>query len=126
MITFDNGLYRASYKGTEVSGEDRANVWAIFIQALTNNGLDPWEVIRESIAQALATSDFTQATDSPLSTGQKQLWRVYRQTLREIPRRYSDPAQVVWPAEPTEIQLKQTKLAENRPAFVDDTIILED
>ena len=41
--------------------------------------------IREARNDSLASSDWTQAADSPLSTSKKAEWATYRQTLRNFP-----------------------------------------
>jgi len=54
--------------------------------------------------QLIASSDWTQVTDSPLSDSQKEAWRVYRQELRDIPDTFStveEPNDVIWPTKPS-------------------------
>lgn len=41
--------------------------------------------IRQARNDSLASSDWTQAADSPLSTSKKAEWATYRQTLRDYP-----------------------------------------
>lgn len=57
-------------------------------------------VLRADRDRFLADSDWTQANDSPLSDEKKAEWRVYRQTLRDLPASTSDPANPQWPAKP--------------------------
>jgi len=61
---------------------------------------EKWQCIREVRNGLLGASDWTQAADSPLSAGQREIWRVYRQQLRDLPGAFDDPAAVVWPVEP--------------------------
>jgi len=48
----------------------------------------------------LASSDWTQASDSPLNDGAKSEWAVHRQLLRDLPATESDPADPTWPEAP--------------------------
>lgn len=51
----------------------------------------------------LATSDWTQANDTPLTDEQKVAWATYRQSLRDMPEVYAnetDINNVVWPERP--------------------------
>jgi hypothetical protein len=49
----------------------------------------------------LASSDWTQYTDSPLTDEVKTSWATYRQRLRDLPETYTaDPDAVVWPEAP--------------------------
>lgn len=59
-----------------------------------------WYVIRRERDRLLSESDWTQLADVPLTNGQKELWGIYRQALRDIPQNFSDPSNVVWPTEP--------------------------
>lgn len=58
------------------------------------------DIIRIDRNALLAESDWTQAPDSPLSENQKQLWRTYRQALRDLPATTTDLSNPVWPAKP--------------------------
>jgi hypothetical protein len=52
----------------------------------------------------LTSSDWTQATDSPLSDSKKAEWVTYRQALRDLPTSYSDSddiEDVVFPTPPS-------------------------
>lgn len=51
----------------------------------------------------LTSSDWTQMSDSPLSTAKKAEWATYRQALRDMPTSNSDvtdESEVVWPNKP--------------------------
>lgn len=51
----------------------------------------------------LTSSDWTQMSDSPLSTAKKAKWATYRQALRDMPASNSDvtdESEVVWPNKP--------------------------
>jgi len=49
----------------------------------------------------LSESDWTQSNDSPLTDAKKTEWATYRQALRDLPANTSDPANPVWPSQPT-------------------------
>ena len=49
----------------------------------------------------LASSDWTQGTDSPLTDAAKVNWAVYRQELRDLPATTDDPVNPTWPTKPT-------------------------
>jgi hypothetical protein len=58
-----------------------------------------WELIRNFRDRALYHCDWTMLKDAP--TGNKDAyWRVYRQTLRDIPENYASPDDVVFPTPP--------------------------
>lgn len=50
----------------------------------------------------LAASDYTQATDYPSTYAARTAWAEYRQQLRDVTKQAGFPADVVWPAPPTE------------------------
>jgi hypothetical protein len=63
-----------------------------------------YEKIRRERRTRLYQSDWTQFVDSPLSDEKKAEWAAYRQALRNLPQsqpNLDDPAQVVWPDEPS-------------------------
>jgi len=45
---------------------------------------DMWMVVRMRRDYLLMKSDWTQATDSPLTAEQRSAWQMYRQTLRDL------------------------------------------
>lgn len=49
----------------------------------------------------LASSDWTQSPDSPLTDAKKAEWATYRQALRDLPSNTADPANPTWPTKPT-------------------------
>ena len=59
-----------------------------------------WRNIRRHRDGLLSASDWTQLSDSPLNDSQKEVWRVYRQALRDIPANFANAADVVWPEKP--------------------------
>lgn len=60
-------------------------------------------LIRYRRAQLLAWCDWTQATDSPLTSEKKVEWAAYRQALRDLTTTYADAvndSDIVWPTMP--------------------------
>ncbi len=58
-----------------------------------------WSFIRERRTIKLKECDWTQLSDSPLTSEKKEEWQIYRQSLRDITLQ-SDPYNIVWPEEP--------------------------
>lgn len=62
------------------------------------------EVTEDSITSKrnalLFESDWTQLPDSPLNTEQKELWKEYRQSLRDITLQSGFPVNITWPEKP--------------------------
>jgi hypothetical protein len=48
----------------------------------------------------IGLTDWTQVTDSPLSSEQKSVWTIYRQSLRDLPSNYSGEGPIPWPTIP--------------------------
>ncbi|CAK3136811.1 Phage tail protein [Vibrio crassostreae] len=66
--------------------------------ALTDIG---WDDIRLKRVRLIATTDWTQTSDAPLSNEKKEEFVNYRKLLRDIPQSYAHPDDVVWPEKPT-------------------------
>jgi hypothetical protein len=64
----------------------------------TDNSEQIFKGMRDAL---LASSDWTQAADSPLSDAKKAEWATYRQQLRDLPANTSDPANPTWPTPPS-------------------------
>jgi len=60
------------------------------------------DVIRDRNIK-LTESDWTQISDNSLSDSIKEAWRVYRQTLRDLPSNTEDPDNPIWPIRPDEV-----------------------
>ena len=58
-----------------------------------------WASLRTERDALLASSDWTQASDSPLTDEVKATWVTYRQELRDLPES-ADPADPTWPTPP--------------------------
>ena len=66
--------------------------------------VDTLTFLRESRADLLKQSDWTQSPDSPLSDSKKAEWATYRQELRDLPSKYSNSdsiGDIVWPTRPS-------------------------
>lgn len=72
---------------------------ADFLQAAYDG--ERWGEIRVLRDQLISETDWTQASDAPLTAEKKSEFTAYRQALRDIPQIYSDPDAVVWPEKPT-------------------------
>jgi len=59
-----------------------------------------WANLRKERDAFLASSDWTQASDSPLTDEVKTTWATYRETLRNLPANTPDPADPTWPTPP--------------------------
>lgn len=57
-------------------------------------------MIRAQRNALLASCDWTQLPDSPLTAEQKEAWTDYRQALRDLPDNYTTVDEVVWPDQP--------------------------
>ena len=58
-----------------------------------------WSVVRADRNQRLASCDWTQLPDSPLSVEVKAQWATYRQALRDVTQQ-PNPFAIVWPTTP--------------------------
>ncbi len=56
--------------------------------------------IRTERNNLLKECDWTQLPDSPLTTEQKEAWRIYRQQLRDIPEQKGFPLNAFFPIQP--------------------------
>jgi len=59
-----------------------------------------WAALRKQRNALLASSDWTQFTDSPLTNEAKTGWATYRQELRDLPTMTQDPVNPTWPKMP--------------------------
>jgi len=60
-----------------------------------------WGKLRIDRNTKLKACDWTQMPDAPLTDEQKASWRTYRQSLRDLPEDTTDPANPVWPTQPS-------------------------
>ena len=71
-----------------------------YLRAYIQDGSDKETLSRAMRNQLLAESDWTQATDSPLTTEQKAAWATYRQALRDVTAQEGFPGSIQWPVAP--------------------------
>jgi len=71
---------------------------------------EPMALLRKERNKLLAQTDWTQVSDSPLDTEPTDIWRKYRQALRDLPLSanpkldsdgYLDLSSVEWPTKPS-------------------------
>lgn len=51
----------------------------------------------------LSTCDWTQLSDAPLTAEQVQIWRDYRQALRDVSEQPGFPWTIIWPTRPESV-----------------------
>lgn len=83
-MVVDNGVLREKTQA-EIDAENQPLVLAQF---------------RSERDGLLATSDWTQMPDSPLTDAKKAEWAIYRQALRDLPSSTTDPSNPTWPDKP--------------------------
>jgi hypothetical protein len=59
-----------------------------------------WNMIRSYRNELLTRCDWTQLADAPITPYELDEWRIYRQTLRDLPELYETPDEVVFPTPP--------------------------
>ena len=73
------------------------------------------EAARELRNERLADSDWTQLPDSPLSTSDRELWRSYRQQLRDITEDFRSQGYCDFPVKPKgELNAKSINITRHR------------
>lgn len=68
-------------------------------QEIENEIENAWNNVRRKRNRQLLDSDWTQVSDSPITETQQGLWRLYRQSLRDITLQ-PDPFNIIWPTPP--------------------------
>jgi len=68
-------------------------------QDIQNDIDNQWGNVRARRNIELMESDWTQVLDSPFTEIEKGLWRLYRQSLRDITLQ-PDPFNIIWPTKP--------------------------
>ena len=56
--------------------------------------------VRSDRRGMLAASDWTRLDDASLGDHTAEEWRIYRQSLRDLPAAYSRVSEVIWPEDP--------------------------
>ena len=88
---------------------DEINEYKLLLQKqeeeYKKNNYNPELIVRIHRNNLLSQSDWSQITDVPLTEEQKEMWRLYRQELRELPNKISDfdlyaTDFTVWPTPP--------------------------
>lgn len=93
--SFDCNLYYPS-EVWQVSGTTCTRTWT----AAAQDSASSWQYIRNVRDELLASCDWTQLVDAPLTTQLKADWATYRQDLRDVPQTYATAQVVVWPTAP--------------------------
>jgi hypothetical protein len=74
----------------------------VYQEPVPNKGnTEAWTTFRNLRNALLNQCDWTQMADVSLSEDLKIAWQNYRQALRDLPGKTSDPRQPQWPASPT-------------------------
>ena len=88
-------------KYREVNGQIEQYAEAAPVPAVPEPTFEQQEMqVRAQRNSLLNLCDWTQLSDAPLTTEQKQEWAEYRQALRDVPEQAGFPAAVVWPSAP--------------------------
>jgi hypothetical protein len=99
-------VYVANARASQAAQDAIVAGNAAVIQAMV---VEPTPVVptAESVlagrGRLLNQTDWTQANDSPLSTGEKAAWATYRQALRDLTDQAGYPNSVVWPVPPSPV-----------------------
>ena len=86
----DDGVVRPIYAAAELTQEQKIDNW-----------------IRKPRRALLASSDWTQLADAPLTAEEKAAWAAVRQQLRDLPDTYADVQNIqdiVFPTSPTPVK----------------------
>lgn len=59
-----------------------------------------WTALRMKRDSLLSACDWTQLGDTPLESAVKIAWETYRQALRDLPAKTTDPTNPTWPTPP--------------------------
>ena len=81
--------------------------------ALQPDDQNTWLEIRNTRNLILQSSDWVLLIDSPLTTAEKNIWKTYRQKLRDIPQDFSEPSAVIWPDRKDLPKAEAKKVKEN-------------
>ena len=95
---YKGGVYREMTAAEEA---ENAAIDKKFADALPAVQAKASRMLRDA---RLATCDWTQAADSPLTASKKTAWANYRAALRNLPtadENWPDSEQITWPTEPS-------------------------
>lgn len=59
-----------------------------------------WHATRTLRDRLLASSDWTQLPDAPITDAKKEKWKEYRKELRDLPESGENPESIKWPKQP--------------------------
>ena len=85
---------------TVTTDKDKETVTVTYT-AVAQTDAEHWASIRTKRDNLIAKSDWTVATDTPLSDSVKAKWVTYRKALRDLPASESDPDDITWPDAPS-------------------------
>ena len=99
QIITPTGTERVAFTSEEETARDAK-------EAATANGVPAsyFAELREKRNEKLASCDWTQSADSPLSSDKKTEWATYRTKLRDLPASYNNSTvlgTITWPTEPS-------------------------
>jgi hypothetical protein len=99
QIITPTGTERVAFTSEEETARDTK-------EAATASGVPAsyFAELREKRNEKLASCDWTQSADSPLSSDKKTEWASYRTKLRDLPASYNNSTVVgtiTWPTEPS-------------------------
>tara|TARA_Y100000389_G_scaffold12238_1_gene11092 strand:- start:2715 stop:3128 length:414 start_codon:yes stop_codon:yes gene_type:complete len=60
-----------------------------------------WDKLRNVRNIHISNTDWVMLSDISMTTEKKEEWETYRQALREVPSKTSDPTNVTWPTPPS-------------------------
>jgi hypothetical protein len=85
--------------GAEItlSDDERERILDKWAEAEVAESMDRLRLRRDAL---LAASDWTQVSDAPVDA---KAWATYRQDLRDLPAKTTDPAEPKWPSSPGQV-----------------------
>jgi len=104
----DQAIRQLTARAEQVlAGPDRVQALPLDDEELAQRALDEeaahehaWRAFRLERNARLTASDWTQLADAPLDDASRTAWRAYRQALRELPEKTTDPRMPEWPPPP--------------------------
>ena len=99
-IIEDLGIYEQALETFDAEKQRRLRE-QLAEEELKEASRDYWKELRNKRDFLLSQSDWTQGNDSPLTLQQKEEWKIYRQSLRDVPSNIIDPKSPVWPLSPS-------------------------
>lgn len=98
-IRLTDAQFATLYAGVSAGGTvSVANGVASIVPKPDPTDAQLWVVVRRQRNGLLAASDWTQVGD--VTDDVRTAWAPYRQTLRDIPQKNSDPRNITWPEQP--------------------------